>query len=374
MGASMLHGLAARGTTDVVLLEKGVPASGSTGRSQGILRMHYSNEVTSRMAWESLKVFKEFDELVGGPSGYVRAGYLLIAGADDRVALEENVAMQRRVGIPTDVFSAEQARDIAPALDVALDEVCAYEPESGYADPYTVTHSYIRRAQELGAGTRLNTAATGLELEGGRVTAVRTPQGTISTGVAVVAAGPWSRTFLSELGLDIPLETVRHQVIMFQRPEYLVPHRPVIGDIVNSFSARPDAAAMTLVAVGEEERASPDGYDHGVDMPVVEDVAARITARMPGMSQAVFRGGWSGLFTVTPDWHPILGRVEGIDGLYLAVGFSGHGFKLAPMVGVAMAETVLHGQASTIDISALRLDRFRDNQPLQSRYGMSVLA
>ena len=131
---------------------------------------------------------------------------------------------------------------------------------------------------------------------------------------------------------------------------------------------------MTLVALGEEERAEPESYNQGVDVSVVEDVSEKLIRRMPGMEEAVFRGGWAGLFTTTPDWHPILDAVGDIEGLYLAVGFSGHGFKLAPMVGVAMAEMVTDGRASTIDVSELCLARFDEDAMLKSRYGMSVLA
>ena len=105
MGCSILYNLAALGVTDTILLEKDVLASGSTSRSQAILRMHYSNEVTTRMAWESLRLYKEFEELTGGPSGYVRTGYFLIVDESDRQALEENVALQRRVGVETDAVS-----------------------------------------------------------------------------------------------------------------------------------------------------------------------------------------------------------------------------------------------------------------------------
>ena len=92
------------------------------------------------------------------------------------------------------------------------------------------------------------------------------------------------------------------------------------------------------------------------------------------MAQASFLRGWSGLFTITPDWHPILDRAKEVDGLYVAVGFSGHGFKLAPMVGVTMAELIADGRATTIDISQLGMGRFAEGRLLQSRYGMSVLA
>ena len=372
MGASILYNLAARGATDTLLLEKDVLAAGSTSLSQGILRMHYSNEVTTRMAWESLRVLQAFEETVGGPSGYVRTGYLLIAGEGDRAVLEENVAMQQGLGVASELMSPGELGEIAPALSFKPGEMCAYEPESGYADPYAVTHSYATRARELGAQAQLQTAVTDIELRNGRVSAVATEDGVISTPVVVVAAGPWSRPLLKRVGVDVPLQTVRHQVITLRRPDREAPEHPGIGDLPNSLSARPDGN-LTLIGVGEEEPANPEDYDHGVDMLAVEDVSAKLTSRMPGMSGALFRGGWSGLFTTTPDWHPVLDQVDGIEGLYCAVGFSGHGFKLSPMVGVAMAEMVLDGASTTIDVSELDLSRFRLQASKESARGISGL-
>ena len=209
------------------------------------------------------------------------------------------------------------------------------------------------------------------------MSAVVTPEGTIETPVAVVAAGPWSKPLLDDVGVDVPLRTLRHQVIMLRRPEREVPDHPIIGDVVNDLSARPDVGGLTLIGIGEDEFVGPDEYNQGVDMPMVEKALSGLVSRMAGMSQALFRGGWSGLFTTTPDWHPVLDRVEGVDGLYCAVGFSGHGFKLSPTVGAVMAELITDGRASTIDhelVSGLRLGRFAEGEPLRSRYGMSVLA
>ena len=374
MGCSILYNLAALGMTDTILLEKDVLASGSTSRSQAILRMHYSNEVTARMAWESLKLFRDFDQITGGPSGYVRTGYFLIVGQEDRVALEENVAMQKAVGVDADVVSAEDVREIAPMLAVRDNEVFAYEPESGYADPYSVTTGYARRAREMGAQVRVGAQVTEIAISGGKVVAVVTAEERIETPIAVVAAGPWSGRLLKATGVDVPLRPVRHQVVMLRRPQDLVPDHPIIGDVVYDLSARPDVGNLTLVGVGEEEVVGPDEYNQGVDMPLVEKTFADLVNRMPGMSQALFRGGWAGLFTTTPDWHPILDRVEGIEGLYCAVGFSGHGFKLSPMIGVVMAELIARGQATTVDISMLGLNRFKAGKLMRSRYSMAVLA
>ena len=172
----------------------------------------------------------------------------------------------------------------------------------------------------------------------------------------------------------MPLRPIRHQVVMLRRPQDVVPDHPIIGDVVFDMSPRPDAGNLTLIGVGEDEEASPDTFNQGVDMPMVEATFEKLVKRMPGMAQALFRGGWSGLFTTTPDWHPVLDKVEGIDGLYLAVGFSGHGFKLSPMIGVVMSELITQGRATSLDISEMSLNRFAEGRLMRSRYSMQVLA
>ena len=374
MGCAILHNLAERGLSDAVLVERGVLAGGSTGRSQAILRMHYSNEVTTRLAWESLDIFRNFGETVGAPSGYVKTGYFVIVGEEDRAAMEANVEMQRAVGVDTSLVTAEDVREIAPMIATADGEAFAYEPDSGYADPYSVTTGYANAAKARGARVLSETPALGIETAGGRVSAVLTERGRIETPIAVVAAGPWSGPFLKSVGVELPLRPIRHQVIMLRRPQDVVPDHPIIGDVVNDMSPRPDAGNLTLIGVGEDEYAEPDTFNQGVDMPMVERTFRKLVERMPGMSAALFRGGWSGLFTTTPDWHPILDRVDGIEGLHLAVGFSGHGFKLAPMIGVVMSELIAEGRASSVDVSSLNMRRFDDGRPLRSRYSMQVLA
>ena len=376
MGCSILYNLAVRGLRGAALFEKEALASGSTSRSQAILRMHYSNEVTARMAWQSLDVFRDFEQMVGTPSGFVETGYFLIAGDEQRAALEANVAMQKGVGIETDVVAPSEAEELAPVLSMRGDEAVAYEPGSGYADPYSVTTGYANRAREMGARVIAGANVTGIEVSGGGVSAVVTDGGRTETRVAVVTAGPWSGPLLRGMGVDVPLRTLRHQVVMLRRPEGLGSH-PIVGDVVHDLSTRPDAADISLIGIGEDEFVGPDEYNQGVDARMVERAAAAIAERMPAMSEAQFMGGWSGLFTVTPDWHPVLDRVEGIDGLFCAVGFSGHGFKLSPMIGAVMAELTLEGQASTIDdelVASLRLGRFSDGELLGSRYNMNVLA
>ena len=374
MGCGILYNLAERGVTDTVLLERDVLGSGSTGRSQAILRMHYSNEVTTRLAWDSLAIFKDFHEITGMPSGYTKTGYFVIVGPEDRDAMLDNVAMQRAAGVDTSIVTAEDVQEIAPMVRTYDGESFAYEPESGYADPYSVTTGYANAARDRGARILSESPAVGIEITANRVTAVLTESERIETPVAVVAAGPWSGPLLASIGVDVPLRPIRHQVIMLRRPQDVVPDHPIIGDVVNDMSPRPDAGNLTLIGVGEDEDALPDTFNQGVDMPMVEATFEKLVKRMPGMGQALFRGGWSGLFTTTPDWHPVLDRVEGIDGLYVSVGFSGHGFKLSPMIGVVMSELITQGRATSLDISEMSLSRFAEGRLMRSRYSMQVLA
>ena len=376
MGCSMLYHLARLGVTRSLLLERDVLGSGSTGRSQAICRMHYSNPVTSSLAWESLKVFANFEDAVGGTSGFVQTGYLVVVDAADRPGLERNVAMQQELGIDTRVISTADAAELAPMISVDDGEAMAWEPQSGYADSYQVTASYAKGAREMGAEIVMRNPAVEIRISGDRVRAVATEQGVVETPVAVVAAGPWSRRFLSGqsgINIDLPLDPVRHQVATVTRPIDHLPSHPTVGDIAQSFSFRPEGTGLTLVGFGEDE-ADVESYNQGVDMAGVADAMQRLIRRMPQMADSYFRGGWSGLFTITPDWHPILGRVPGVEGLYCAVGFSGHGFKLSPAIGQGMAELIVEGEARVVDLAPLRYSRFAEGDLLSSRYRYKVLA
>ena len=374
IGASILFNLGRLGVTDTLLLEKDVLGSGSTGRSQAICRMHYSNPVTANMAWKSLAVFTNFDEAVGGESGFVETGYLVVVSQEDGAGLAKNVAMQTALGIDTMRVTAKDLEEIAPMVSVTEGEVMAWEPQSGYADTYMVTTSYAKRAREMGAEIVLRNPATSIEISGGRVKAVVTAEGRVETPVAVVAAGPWSKEVLGQIGVDVPLVPVRHQVASITRPVDKLPLHPTVGDIAQSFSFRPDGSSLTMMGFGDDEEVEVETYNQGVDMDVMADAMGRLTRRIPAMSDAYYRGRWSGLFTTTPDWHPILDAVPGIEGLYCAVGFSGHGFKLSPMIGVTMAELIIEGAGKTVDISPLRFSRFEEGDLLGSSYRYRVLA
>ena len=380
MGCSILYNLAARGLTGAVLLERDLLGSGSTGRSSGAVRMHYSNEVHARMAWKSLEGFRNFGEMVGGhdadQAGFTETGYLIFAGADDLDAFRSNVAMQQSVGIQTSIISREDVHEIAPAFYVDDCAAIAYEPQSGHADPSGVTAAYAGRARELGAQVKLQAPATGVEVSNsGQVVAVTTADERIETPLAIVATGPWSRHFLLQHGIDLPLEATRHEVIHLKRPLDKLAYHPGGGDIANLVYFRPEGNDLTLVGNGniEEVVEDPEIYGPRPSQYFIQEVWSRLVRRIPVMEEAEYSTGYAGLYTSTPDSHPIIDKVEGFEGLYVCTGFSGHGFKLSPMVGVLMAEMILDGRATTIDISALRMSRFREGDLNLPSYGFKVL-
>ena len=373
MGCSILYHLARRGAANPLLLERGVLGGGSTGRSQAICRMHYSNPITASLAWQSLQVYANFADRVGGDAGFVKTGYLVTVEEIDRPGLELNIAMQQELGINTALISAADLRELAPMLQAYPGEGLAWEPDSGYADPYLVTTSYAAQAVANGAAIARRTPATGIEIAHGRVQAVLTDQGRVATPTAIIAAGPWANHLMAGTGIALPLSPVRHQVALATRSPEQLPTHPIVGDIAQSFSFRPESPTLTMLGFGEDY-VELDNYDQGIDQATAAAAMTKLTRRMPAMADSYLRGGWSGLFTVTPDWHPILDQVPGIDGLFCAVGFSGHGFKLAPAIGQAMAELALEGQATSADLTPLRFSRFAEGDLINSRYRYRVLA
>ena len=375
MGCSILHSLAARGVTDALLLERDALGSGSTGRSSSAIRMHYSTEVHARMAWQSLDVFRNFAELVGGECGYTQTGQLIFGAEDDADVFRRNVAMQQSVGIDTRLVSREEAQDLAPGFYLDDCAVIAYEPQSGYADASATAAAFARRARDLGARIVLGCPVLDVEVVGGRVAAVVTGQGRVATSRVVVATGPWSPRFLPRLGIHLPLEATRHEVVILNRAATGPAAHPGCGDIINRIYFRPEGADLTLVGNGNMEDVieDPEIYAQRASPSFIQEIWMRLASRVPAIADAEFSSGYAGLYTSTPDSHPVIDTVDGVDGLYVCTGFSGHGFKLSPVVGTLMAELALDGRVSSIDITPLRMSRFAEGQLNNDGYGFRVM-
>ena len=376
-GCSIAYHLVQRGVRDVVVIEKSFLASGATGKSSACVRQHYTTPETCRMVLKSLRFFETFAERTGGRStSFVQVGYLL--GVDDRLRkqMEASVDLQRLVGIDSRLVTPEEMREIEPRVRVDDFVAGCYEPEAGYADPSGTTQGFAGAARDGGARVLEQTEVLGVTRAGGRVTGVRTSRGEISARVVVNAAGTWGDRIGRMAGVDVPITVCRHKIAFFARPASAASPHPLVYDFVKNIYTRPETGGLTLVGPLDSnefnDRADPDRYREGLSFEETADAMERAVHRFPVMEHGEVAKGYAGCFDVTPDWHPIIDESP-IGGFYLAVGFSGHGFKLSPAVGDMTARLVAEGKQPGDDVDAFRLSRFAEGKPIRGTYGGWVM-
>jgi len=374
-GCATAHALARRGVRRVVLVEKAHVASGPTGRSSGIVRQHYSHETLAAMSRDSVRVWADFANQVGGDAGFVACGVMVAAGEREAEAVKGTVAMQRRIGINASILSVDEVQALEPALD-AQGIVCgAYEPDGGYADPALAASAFAESAERLGATLLRKTRVTGLTIAAGRVTGVVTTVGAISSPTVVNMAGVWGDEIAAMAGARIPMRISRHPVVIVQRPPRWRTPTPVWLDLAAGWYYKPERQAVMMVGSLADTEDEVDREDHATTptFQEIEEFSAAILSRFPIMGEGAAQGGWAGLYDVTPDWQPVIDRLPHADGLYAACGFSGHGFKIAPAVGEAVAELVLDGACRTYDLGLFRYSRFEAHQSSRGAYGFGIV-
>ncbi len=366
-GASLAFHLARRGAQATVL-EKQFVGAGATGRSSGLVRMHYDTEVESRLAWASFQYFRNWKALVGGECGFTRTGFLQIARAEQAGRLQANVSMHQQIGIPALVLTADDVRRLAPSFATADFEFAAYEPESGYAMPSDTANAFMAAARERGARLVQGAAVTSIKVTSGKVAGVETTQGVYSAPIVVNAAGAWAGQINTMVGLELPYNTWRHDTMFVARPAALGPSHPAVIDFPNEMYFRCEGE-LTLVGLedGNPLGESPDSDTDHAKPGFVERAIDRLCRRIPAIEHGRLHSAHGGYDGITPDQHPLLGAA-GPDGFYLDCGHSGTGFKTAPAVGLCLAELILDGAAQTVDISSLTPHRFAEGRSIQGNY------
>jgi len=374
-GCSTAMQLARRGVK-VAVVEKDNIGDGPTGKSSAIIRQHYSNVLTARMAHYSLGIFEDFEAQVGGEAGFRRTGFVALVTAKDRAGLEANVAMQRGVGINTELLSPESLREIFPGMVLDDVVVAAWEEDSGYADPYLTVNAYAAAARRAGARIYINTAVTGITQTGGRVTGVTTTAGNLGAPIVINCAGAWGARVARMGGLDIPVSACRVQISLFKRPPGEEAPHPVVIDFTNSTYFRSETGNLTLVGLVDPGEANavvdPDKYNEGADTDFILDTGERLIRRYPAMERSDSAGGYAALYDITPDWHVIIDEAAPGSGFFLCCGSSGHGFKLGPAVGLMVADRVLGVSNPLFDTHMFRLGRFAEGDPVRGKYEYSI--
>ena len=373
VGVCVAHALALRGVRRVTLLEKDALASGATGRSSALVRMHYTNEWDARLAWASFPVFAHWADVMGGPDVFTRTGFLNLVAPCYVEHLRKNVEMLQRIGINTCTLSPDDVRLLQPFLNVDDIGAAAYEPDSGYVSPAEAVAGFRRRAEELGVRVLQWTRVTRILRRGDRAAGVATTGGELEAGTVVVAAGAWAPRLCQDVGVQLPARVKGVDTVLVERPPALArPHLAVADNVLGTYY-RPESGSLTIVGVPcQEWDLDPDAASTALPPSAAPEAARILTHRMPAMEHATLLRGFRAFDCYSADRHAIIDAVPGVEGLYLATGFSGSGFKIAPAVGTGLAELIVDGQPKTVDIRPFGLRRFVERRPLEGPYPYAV--
>ena len=362
IGSSIAYHLAAKGARDVTLLERDAICSGETARSGGFVQTHWDTLAEVRLIARSREVFASWRDQIGGDCGFVQGGYLHVTGSEREASVRRVHDMLVAEGLESHWLEPLELAKLQPLLNINRLVGGAWEPTSGWADPLATTRSLAAAARTRGVDIREHTAAIAIRHAGGRVTSVDTTTGSIPCRVAILAAGPRVHALHPAPDVPLPIQIERGQLAYLSRPGNLPEREIGFYDEVTGLYTHP-AGELNLVGRDRDTPfdvvADPDQYRREVDGKWVARTAMMLGYRFPALAESILRRGVTGLYDFTPDGQPIVdGSLCGIDGYYVAAGFSGVGFKSSPATGLAMAELVLDGRTSSVDIGHLRWSRF----------------
>jgi glycine/D-amino acid oxidase-like deaminating enzyme len=343
----------------VLVLDKNLAAQGGSSRSSALIRMHHTLPEDVQLAVRSYEIFANWRDYVGRPTHLKRTGFVQIVPENEVEELEKNVEMQRSLGANARIVSARELNEIEP--DWRLDDVsvAAYEPDSGYGDGTLTANDFLERAREMGAEFLPRTRVTAFRVEAGRVLGVATDKGDFESPTVISAAGPWSAPLFRAVGFDLRVEPEFHRVAILKNPPGMKGGGSALCDAARLVYLRSEGDGMTLVGeyTGENGH-DPDDFPQSISQEDLAELALLGARRIPALENSGVVRGVTGMYDVSPDYRPLLGPTPGVEGLYMACGFSGMGYKISPAVGLAMTELIVDGRGETVDLSIFDPGRF----------------
>jgi len=353
MGCSLAFYLSRAGRR-VVVIDRGRIGQGATAACAGGIRAQFSTEINIRIGMEAKRVLARFVEETGQTADFRPVGYLfLLTTEDERSHFKTAVQLQRRLGLQ-DVVELEPADARTMVAGLQTDDLCGatFCPSDGLAGPNEVTFGFANAARRQGAVILEDTPVEAFVTSGGTVTGVRTAAGEIEGAQTVICAGPWSAPVAAMLGLRVPIVPSLRQVFVTEPFTGIRRSSPMTIDFHTSFYFHPEGEGVLF---GMSDPTTPPGDDTRVDWSFLDRITAVAQRRWPPLLDARVKTAWAGLYENTPDFQPLIGRLQA--GLWIAAGFSGHGFMMAPVVGKWLAGWIADG-APPAALRAFAPDRF----------------
>ncbi|MEW6375055.1 MAG: FAD-binding oxidoreductase [Thermodesulfobacteriota bacterium] len=359
VGLSIAYHLALKKAGRIILLEKGQLGEGSTSRCVGGIRTQFSTEINIRFSLESIKTFERFEEEFGVNPEFRRIGYLFLATTElEMEVFKENIKLQKKFGIPVELLNGYEIKTRWPFL--RIDDILGgtFCPWDGIAGPSEVLSGFTGGAKRAGVKIYEGAEAVGILLEQGKVRGVKTKEGEISTPIIVNAGGPFASSVGEMAGVNIPVKPLRRQVFVTAPFRLTDQSIPLTIDFHRGWYFRQEVDGFLLSGPLDQE----PSFNLSIDYEAMAEASENAMYRVPALEKARIAKGWAGLYEISPDHHAILGKVAETEGFILANGFSGHGFQHSPAVGKVIAELIVEGKATTIDISPLSMERFKKGE------------
>ena len=365
VGTSAAFHLAEAGA-DVVLIERASLGSGSTSKAAGGVRTQFSDVLNIEIAKRSLDAFRDFGRRPGWEIDLKQVGYLFVlTQPSDVEEFARSVALQNELGLDSRMLTGEETRALCPLLDGDDVLAGAFSPGDGHATPESVVQGYAFAARAHGAHIRVGCEVRAIRVDRGQITEVVTTDGVIRTPIVICAAGAWSRACGAMVEVELPVSPVRRQILFTEAIDGLPADLPMTIDFESSFYFHREGPGllMGMSDPGEMPGFSVETSDDWI--PGLMDVVRR---RAPRIADVGIRGGWAGLYEMTPDHNAIIGEAASVSRFLYATGFSGHGFLQGPAVGEILRDMVLR-RPTFVDVSPLSVERF-DAAALRPEYNI----
>ncbi len=356
IGMSVAFHLAREKYGQIVLVEKELlPGAGSTSKAAGGIRAQFSTKVNIQMSMLSEKMFLNFKEDTGTEALFDQVGYMFLLQTDEEIAqFKKNYELQKSLGLPVELLQPEDIPQYAPHISLDGVRLATFCKEDGLGDPHEFLSGYEHAARKLGVEFSYETEVTAINTKGDTITEVITTKGAISTPLIIDCAGAYSKLIGEMLGLQVPVEPIRRQIVTTGELDFVKPYFPMVVDVKSGLYCHKESKGMLL---GWADKSVQPSFDISIDPDYTDAILEKALERIPMLEQAEIANEWAGLYETTPDHHAIIGWEPNVKGMFYCTGFSGHGFMHAPAAGLVTAELIT-GKTPSVDITSLSPQRF----------------